>query len=125
MIRRPPRSTRTDTLFPYTTRFRSIHTGRAGCDVAPYARRFAEQQFGPFVMRATEQRAREARHVGLFQCGRRGRNTGRKAGQRMREAGAAPTGRLIQTRRDTGTYIVAATPTDILPMVADFTEVQP
>src|SRR3546814_4272287 len=27
MIRRPPRSTRTDTLFPYTTLFRS-HTGR-------------------------------------------------------------------------------------------------
>src|SRR3546814_3584717 len=27
MIRRPPRSTRTDTLFPYTTLFRSI-TGR-------------------------------------------------------------------------------------------------
>src|SRR3546814_9698701 len=27
MIRRPPRSTRTDTLFPYTTLFRSI----AGC----------------------------------------------------------------------------------------------
>src|SRR3546814_11602164 len=25
MIRRPPRSTRTDTLFPYTTRFRSDH----------------------------------------------------------------------------------------------------
>src|SRR3546814_20100551 len=24
MIRRPPRSTRTDTLFPYTTRFRSL-----------------------------------------------------------------------------------------------------
>src|SRR3546814_5088267 len=32
MIRRPPRSTRTDTLFPYTTLFRSllgIHDGRA------------------------------------------------------------------------------------------------
>src|SRR3546814_11241989 len=28
MIRRPPRSTRTDTLFPYTTRFRSP---RGGC----------------------------------------------------------------------------------------------
>src|SRR3546814_20843990 len=27
MIRRPPRSTRTDTLFPYTTLFRSIVTG--------------------------------------------------------------------------------------------------
>src|SRR3546814_16604780 len=25
MIRRPPRSTRTDTLFPYTTLFRSVH----------------------------------------------------------------------------------------------------
>src|SRR3546814_20835631 len=29
MIRRPPRSTRTDTLFPYTTLFRSA--GRLGC----------------------------------------------------------------------------------------------
>src|SRR3546814_5532885 len=28
MIRRPPRSTRTDTLFPYTTLFRSEPTGR-------------------------------------------------------------------------------------------------
>src|SRR3546814_12156933 len=27
MIRRPPRSTRTDTLFPYTTLFRSKHGG--------------------------------------------------------------------------------------------------
>src|SRR3546814_5926291 len=27
MIRRPPRSTRTDTLFPYTTLFRSIGSG--------------------------------------------------------------------------------------------------
>src|SRR3546814_8542399 len=43
MIRRPPRSTRTDTLFPYTTLFRSrispfrsvpvmvVHPGHAGC----------------------------------------------------------------------------------------------
>src|SRR3546814_16620440 len=29
MIRRPPRSTRTDTLFPYTTRFRSLIGGDA------------------------------------------------------------------------------------------------
>src|SRR3546814_13729232 len=37
MIRRPPRSTRTDTLFPYTTLFRSLPTysisSRAGDDV--------------------------------------------------------------------------------------------
>src|SRR3546814_10479869 len=31
MIRRPPRSTRTDTLFPYTTLFRSV-AGRADDD---------------------------------------------------------------------------------------------
>src|SRR3546814_7700929 len=30
MIRRPPRSTRTDTLFPYTTLFRSFMTGWGG-----------------------------------------------------------------------------------------------
>src|SRR3546814_2107802 len=29
MIRRPPRSTRTDTLFPYTTLFRSLRTARS------------------------------------------------------------------------------------------------
>src|SRR3546814_19069559 len=30
MIRRPPRSTRTDTLFPYTTLFRSSRGGQGG-----------------------------------------------------------------------------------------------
>src|SRR3546814_5694258 len=30
MIRRPPRSTRTDTLFPYTTLFRSVCEGKDG-----------------------------------------------------------------------------------------------
>src|SRR3546814_19977935 len=34
MIRRPPRSTRTDTLFPYTTLFRSpAHTGQTLCSL--------------------------------------------------------------------------------------------
>src|SRR3546814_5949429 len=32
MIRRPPRSTRTDTLFPYTTLFRSAHLRRVGAE---------------------------------------------------------------------------------------------
>src|SRR3546814_3130583 len=32
MIRRPPRSTRTDTLFPYTTLFRSNNYGSLGVD---------------------------------------------------------------------------------------------
>src|SRR3546814_8095307 len=40
MIRRPPRSTRTDTLFPYTTLFRSHQkTGRASPLRAQAARR--------------------------------------------------------------------------------------
>src|SRR3546814_3020914 len=39
MIRRPPRSTRTDTLFPYTTLFRSRFVARA-------ARLFAHPGFG-------------------------------------------------------------------------------
>src|SRR3546814_2797937 len=39
MIRRPPRSTRTDTLFPYTTLFRSADRARAVCALAPSRRR--------------------------------------------------------------------------------------
>src|SRR3546814_12621791 len=39
MIRRPPRSTRTDTLFPYTTLFRSADTtGRHSCRPVPFLR---------------------------------------------------------------------------------------
>src|SRR3546814_18078451 len=34
MIRRPPRSTRTDTLFPYTTLFRSLAIGQSHLDDA-------------------------------------------------------------------------------------------
>src|SRR3546814_17516966 len=43
MIRRPPRSTRTDTLFPYTTLFRSDFAVR-GVDIDPLAR--AQREFG-------------------------------------------------------------------------------
>src|SRR3546814_4749151 len=47
MIRRPPRSTRTDTLFPYTTLFRSVVPGQREDDegliveVAPVVERQA------------------------------------------------------------------------------------
>src|SRR3546814_7837962 len=33
MIRRPPRATRTDTLFPYTTLFRSIFDQTVACSI--------------------------------------------------------------------------------------------
>src|SRR3546814_1129103 len=52
MIRRPPRSTRTDTLFPYTTLFRSLQGAVVGqqqqafrIDVEP-ADRLQAAQFG-------------------------------------------------------------------------------
>src|SRR3546814_8334070 len=53
MIRRPPRSTRTDTLFPYTTLFRSeiVEKGHVGVDefgivdggAQPVVMKFVEQ----------------------------------------------------------------------------------
>src|SRR3546814_19074704 len=36
MIRRPPSSTRTDTLFPYTTLFRSLQSDLQQLGIAPY-----------------------------------------------------------------------------------------
>src|SRR3546814_5224754 len=41
MIRRPPRSTRTDTLFPYTTLFRSLLRGHRWCFAAAVNRNCA------------------------------------------------------------------------------------
>src|SRR3546814_14489267 len=39
MIRRPPRSTRTDTLFPYTTLFRSMLSSMSDLEIAKLVRR--------------------------------------------------------------------------------------
>src|SRR3546814_21130764 len=45
MVRRPPRATRTDTLFPYTTLFRSIIAGAACNDAdAPYLRQIERER---------------------------------------------------------------------------------
>src|SRR3546814_7417976 len=62
MIRRPPRSTRTDTLFPYTALFRSApdhggrpESGRAGERCAPPARQPAPDQ----SLRAQPRRSEE------------------------------------------------------------------
>src|SRR3546814_17458459 len=51
MIRRPPRSTRTDTLFPYTTLFRSI-SDRLGASSEAIAR--ANNIPPPFIIRIGE-----------------------------------------------------------------------
>src|SRR3546814_19544139 len=60
MIRRPPRSTRTDTLFPYTTLFRSLvgilarHRGieMVECAVVPDHRRLVRMGFVDAARRA-------------------------------------------------------------------------
>src|SRR3546814_18887474 len=44
MIRRPPRSTRTDTLFPYTTLFRSYHQIGLGAALAARLEQFAHHR---------------------------------------------------------------------------------
>src|SRR3546814_20285763 len=51
MIRRPPRSTRTDTLFPYTTLFRSSHLR-----LSAQRARAAWGQRGPRALLETERR---------------------------------------------------------------------
>src|SRR3546814_10823767 len=49
MIRRPPRSTRTDTLFPYTTLFRSNRDRPAGESLSEMAGTFRRQAPVPVV----------------------------------------------------------------------------
>src|SRR3546814_8896477 len=58
MIRRPPRSTRTDTLFPYTTLFRSFSDGHRS-DVRPFAT--------PRVRLATMRKGRSEEHTSELQ----------------------------------------------------------
>src|SRR3546814_9568360 len=55
MIPRPPRSTRTDTLFPYTTLFRSIDAAIAlarSIDPALYAARLDQDKIFPIAAKA-------------------------------------------------------------------------
>src|SRR3546814_4269115 len=61
MIRRPPRSTRTDTLFPYTTLFRS-RQGAAAADVPRHRRDVRRHVAGHAAGRAdTAGRPRQGR----------------------------------------------------------------
>src|SRR3546814_7443641 len=70
MIRRPPRSTRTDTLFPYTTLFRSYVADDDRCDgghldpraSSPWCRRLEPAA----VLVALD----SARHAGRYRCRR-------------------------------------------------------
>src|SRR3546814_16235525 len=56
MIRRPPRSTRTDTLFPYTTLFRSLALQQDGALAGRLEAGQHAQQRGLAAARGAEQR---------------------------------------------------------------------
>src|SRR3546814_3598213 len=69
MIRRPPRSTRTDTLFPYTTLFRSgENRGTPVTDVSlvAYLLRSAEFEPAPAAVRAVEVRVTPGEALAFF-----------------------------------------------------------
>src|SRR3546814_9408416 len=51
MIRRPPRSTRTDTLFPYTTLFRSVVSAACGEDGVAATESAIASATPPIIMR--------------------------------------------------------------------------
>src|SRR3546814_14945319 len=80
MIRRPPRSTRTDTLFPYTTLFRSCPNGfptiftRAPIDQAASARKRGGQGDR---RRSRRQRRCRGKHKSRLQASRAMRRLGR------------------------------------------------
>src|SRR3546814_21027943 len=83
MIRRPPRSTRTDTLFPYTTLFRSFLRAGFGGEAEVDRRRRAPARFGGF----------DRLHVPLL-----GPPFG--GGQRERRAFGKPPFLLLRARQD-------------------------
>src|SRR3546814_2146676 len=59
MIRRPPRSTRTDTLFPYTTLFRSVHAK---------ARRRGDKRYSRRARRVRREKGRRSRQSHLLRA---------------------------------------------------------
>src|SRR3546814_19772786 len=89
MIRRPPRSTRTDTLFPYTTLFRSPASGR----IVPRNGAAASCADGSLCPRRL--------YPGLSRCGdpRGPALLGRSARRRRTAAAAAAANRRSEERR--------------------------
>src|SRR3546814_12773050 len=108
MIRRPPRSTRTDTLFPYTTLFRSRHRvlldqpddqradvaadaarPAGGQDAADQRRQMSEHR--PLALLGAGRARCHALRLGWRRCGFVGIGHGRSLfSWRMRAGGAAP-----------------------------------
>src|SRR3546814_4058777 len=82
MIRRPPRSTRTDTLFPYTTLFRSPEETTDGTAAA------GAQSRGALSYARRRRRGPEERQL----RDRQGRDGGSGRRERLRQVGHRPLG---------------------------------
>src|SRR3546814_2137613 len=69
MIRRPPRSTRTDTLFPYTTLFRSADAAVAGLPIDERLDHvvFKRSRANPFIGHHRHRIARSEEHTSELQ----------------------------------------------------------
>src|SRR3546814_14908174 len=81
MIRRPPRSTRTDTLFPYTTLFRSHQTDVEVATDDERAERFDHLAGGSWALMAVDQHHTCRCHVQGQTQQRAGQHNGRERGQ--------------------------------------------
>src|SRR3546814_17216181 len=82
MIRRPPRSTRTDTLFPYTTLFRSDRAGDVERQRKHYRALFA---MAPALARIARRRARQHSRAQIVGPNRRRRGGWRWRSRRDRD----------------------------------------
>src|SRR3546814_2400228 len=67
MIRRPPRSTRTDTLFPYTTLFRSQLAEDLGCSAMTPYRYFRDKDAIVAAVRTAALDSRSEEHTSELQ----------------------------------------------------------
>src|SRR3546814_8837982 len=83
MIRRPPRSTRTDTLFPYTTLFRSesgCQPEQIGLNCRPYIRNDSFTEPGnEIIARSRGQRQNNDNHEQIMKIGGYVPSTGHKS----------------------------------------------
>src|SRR3546814_2326913 len=88
MIRRPPRSTRTDTLFPYTTLFRSRRPARHRLDREPAGVAVARGRHAPALLR--RRRSGTAGGAAGGAAGAAAAEAGQIAGVHHPAAGAGP-----------------------------------
>src|SRR3546814_19085341 len=100
MLRRPPRSTRTDTLFPYTTLFRSC--GNLCADVRPRPRRSGQLLDRTGEVARLDQAARDRGRLVVRRAGFPYLVATRRHAQRRRQLPKPPSGKERRDRKSGG-----------------------